>query len=143
VLSFAELLAAGLSVAAVVLWKTKQIPRTVAALTAIIALLLPVLAHTSSALGAVIPLIAVLWLTGAGKWLYQQWRAQQKRTPPKGKQREHLNADWKPKRSYATQQEAMAVADRQGHQEHRTLDAYKCDVCKEWHVGHAHPGTRR
>jgi hypothetical protein len=132
-----------LAVGSVLLWKTKQIPRLMAAVIAVAALILPALVRASTPQGAVLPLVAVLWISGAGRWLYQQWRAQQKRTPPRGKQREHLNADWSPKRAYDTQHEAESVAERQGHQENRTLDAYQCDVCKKWHVGHAHPGTRR
>jgi len=115
----------------------------VAAGAAVAAVAFLVLGHAISAVGIVLPLVAALWASGAGKWLWVQWRAQQKRTPPKGKQREHLNADWTPKRAYENQGEALAVAQRQGGQEHRQLDAYQCDVCKAWHVGHAHPGTKR
>jgi len=141
--TFAEIVANLLAVASVILWRTKQIPRLIAALTTVVALVAPALVHATTIVGVMLPLIATLWITGVGKWVFQQWRTQQKGRPPTGKQREHLNADWTPKRTYSAQSDAEAVAQRQGQQEGRTLDAYQCDVCKQWHVGHAFPGSRR
>ena len=135
----AALLAGG----AVALWKTKQIPRPVAVVVAAVGLALSVYTDGPTAAGSLLPAACVLWVSGVAGWLYRRWRANQRRVPPTGRQREHRNADWTLKRAYRTPHDAHAVAERQGRHEGRVLSAYRCAVCGKWHVGHAHPGTSR
>jgi hypothetical protein len=58
---------------------------------------------------------------------------------PVGALRGHLNVDGRPKVAYSSESAALAVARRQGVQEGRALNAYRCHLasCSAWHVGHA------
>ena len=124
------------AIAAVVAWKTKRVTRFVAGGVTVAAVVVPVMLHGATAKGMVLPVAAALWVTGTVHWLYIQWRTSQRKNPPHGEKRQHLNKDWSPKRGYPNQSEAIAVASRQGHQEGSHLNAYRCPVCEEWHVGH-------
>jgi hypothetical protein len=49
----------------------------------------------------------------------------------------HWRADGAPKATYASQQEALSMADER-HQETGTrLNVYRCDYCSGWHMGTA------
>jgi hypothetical protein len=70
----------------------------------------------------------------------QEWAKTGTKTPsvapPTGEARMHLNKDWSPKVSYSSMSAAQEVAARQGLQEGSILNAYQCDVCHLYHVGH-------
>jgi len=55
-----------------------------------------------------------------------------KRTP-----NSHLNTDGRPKRGYATKEEALMQAARLHDKDGARMNVYKCATCPQWHVGHA------
>jgi len=62
--------------------------------------------------------------------------------PPSGDQRMHLNKNWVPKKSYATEAQARVVAEAQQREESKRLHkdvivhSYRCKMCGKWHNGH-------
>ncbi len=47
----------------------------------------------------------------------------------------HWRADGRPKTAYATQRDALSVADERHHDTGVDLNAYRCDTCSKWHLG--------
>ena len=49
----------------------------------------------------------------------------------------HWRADGRPKTAYATQRDALSMADERRHDTGVHLNAYRCDTCSGWHLGNA------
>jgi hypothetical protein len=49
----------------------------------------------------------------------------------------HINANGRPKRGYATMDEARDAAKKQSAATNQSMSAYKCGTCKLFHIGHA------
>lgn len=47
----------------------------------------------------------------------------------------HVKANGSPKRAYASEAEALSVADEQRWENGVQLSAYRCPVCTAWHLG--------
>jgi hypothetical protein len=47
----------------------------------------------------------------------------------------HWRADGAPKTAYRSQQEALSMADERRDDTGVDLNAYRCDVCRSWHLG--------
>jgi hypothetical protein len=47
----------------------------------------------------------------------------------------HVRADGAPKAAYRTRAEALSAAQLAWTLERAELDAYRCDLCHQWHIG--------
>ena len=47
----------------------------------------------------------------------------------------HVKVDGSPKRAYASEAEALSVADERRWENGVVLSAYRCPVCDAWHLG--------
>lgn len=48
-----------------------------------------------------------------------------------------------PKQRYTTRKRALNAAAISTHRSGEKIDAYKCDLCRAWHIGHATPSWLR
>jgi hypothetical protein len=48
----------------------------------------------------------------------------------------HTTRNGRPKKAYATRDEALAQAQRMTKSDGAPMSAYKCGTCDKWHVGH-------
>jgi hypothetical protein len=50
--------------------------------------------------------------------------------------RAHTTRNGRPKKAYASHDEAQAQAQQMSKRNHESMSAYKCGTCDKWHVGH-------
>ena len=48
----------------------------------------------------------------------------------------HTTRNGRPKKSYASREEAQAHARSASQRTHGSMSAYKCGTCDKWHIGH-------
>ena len=48
----------------------------------------------------------------------------------------HTTRNGRPKKAYASRDEATAQAQRMTQRDGSPMSAYKCGTCNKWHVGH-------
>ena len=48
----------------------------------------------------------------------------------------HTTRNGRPKKSYATRDQALAAASASTKRNEAPMSAYKCGTCDKWHVGH-------
>ena len=48
----------------------------------------------------------------------------------------HTTRNGRPKKAYATREEAQAQVQRSRQRDGESMSAYKCGTCDKWHVGH-------
>ena len=48
----------------------------------------------------------------------------------------HTTRNGRPKKAYASREEAQAQAQRMHQRDGGSMSAYKCGTCDRWHVGH-------
>jgi hypothetical protein len=48
----------------------------------------------------------------------------------------HTTRNGRPKKAYASREEAQAQAQRMQQRDGESMSAYKCGTCDKWHVGH-------
>jgi len=48
----------------------------------------------------------------------------------------HTTRNGRPKKAYATRDEAQAQAQRMTDRDGSPMSAYKCGTCDKWHIGH-------
>ena len=49
----------------------------------------------------------------------------------------HTTSRGRPKKAYATREEAQASARRLSGRDGAAMSVYQCESCRKWHVGHA------
>jgi hypothetical protein len=50
--------------------------------------------------------------------------------------RAHTTRNGRPKKAYASHDEAQAQAQQLSKRSRESMSAYKCNTCDKWHVGH-------